>query len=207
VRLRVGGTFEPWSGLVIRPSFDDQHAFQLGLTFRGVHTALHAAGQVADVDARDDTRDYGTYALSVHAGEDRALFAPPAAKRVAVVRVQSPLADEALPGGLLGGGGGTPSAPIPRQLQRALEDPLTRGVFLELGGAAGMAQLEELRPRIVKLQQAGKPVVAYLTYGGGRGDLYLASAAARVYASPASEFMGLGLRSERRYYRQALARF
>src|SRR4029077_15238106 len=110
-------------------------------------------------------------------------------------------------GGLLGGGGGSPSATYHRQLQRALEDPQTAGVFLELGGAAGMAQLEELRPRIAKLEQAGKPVVAYMAYGGSRGDLYLASAASRVYASPAAEFMGLGLRSERRYYRKALERF
>jgi protease-4 len=105
------------------------------------------------------------------------------------------------------GGGGTPSAPFHRQLERALEDPLTRGVFLELGGAAGMAQLEELRPRITQLELAGKPVVAYMAYGGGRGDLYLSSAASRVYVSPAAEFMGLGLRTERRYYRKALERF
>src|SRR5205807_3181944 len=41
----------------------------------------------------------------------------------------------------------------------------------------------------------------------GRGDLYLASAASRVYASPAAEFVGLGLRAERRSYRSALARY
>jgi len=204
LRARVGVTLEPLNGVLVRFSAGDGSRYQLGVTFRGVNTAAHVAGQ----DVSDDhSAGSATYGISAHEGEDRPSYAPPGRKRVAVVRVQSPLSDEAIPGGILGGGGGTPSAPLHRQLERALEDPLTRGVFLELGGAAGMAQLEELRPRIVKLQQAGKPVVAYMAYGGGRGDLYLASAAARVYASPAAEFMGLGLRAERRYYRKALERF
>jgi protease-4 len=206
-RLRFGTTIEPVNGFVIGLSFDSQRAYQMGFTFRGLNASAHMTGQVADVNhTPDPDRNYGIYAFSAHAGEDRPLVVPAQAKRVAEVKLQSTLTDEALPGGLMGGGG-TPSAPYHRQLERALEDPLTRGVFLELGGAGGMAQLEELRPRIVQLQQAGKPVVAYLPYGGGRGDLYLASAAARVYASPAAEFMGLGLRAERRYYRKALERF
>jgi len=207
-RLKIGGTLEPWDGFVIGLSFDSQRAYQFGFTFRGVNTSAHVTGQVADAShTPDPERNYGIYAVSAHTGEDRAMFTPPTTKRVAVVKLQSTLADEDLPGGLLDGGGGTPAAPYHRALERALEDPLTQGVFLELGGAGGMAQLEELRPRISKLEQAGKPVVAYLAYGGGRGDLYLASAAARVYASPAAEFMGLGLRTERRYYRKALERF
>lgn len=207
-RLKLGTTIEPWNGFVIGLSFDSQRAWQMGFTFRGLNGSAHVTGQVADVHhTPDPERNYGIYAVSAHGGEDRPMVVPASAKRVAVVKLESPLADEALPGGLMGGGGGTASATYHRQLERALEDPLTRGVFLELGGAAGMAQLEELRPRISKLEQAGKPVVAYLPYGGGRGDLYLASAAARVYVSPAAEFMGLGLRTERRYYRKALERF
>ena len=207
-RVKIGTTIEPWNGFAIGLSFDSQRAWQMGFTFRGVKSSAHVTGQVADVNhTPDPERNYSIYAFSVHEGEDRTLVVPASEKRVAVVKLQSTLADEALPGGLMGGGGGTSSATYHRQLERALEDPLTRGVFLELGGAGGMAQLEELRPRISKLQQAGKPVVAYLAYGGGRGDLYMASAAARVYVSPAAEFMGLGLRTERRYYRKALERF
>ena len=206
-RLKFGTTVEPVNGFVIGLSFDSQRAWQMGFTFRGVNASAHVTGQVADVNhTPDPERNYGIYSFSAHAGEDRPLVTSNSEKRVAIVKLQSTLADEALPGGLMGGGGGTPSAPYHRTLERALEDPLTRGVFLELGGAGGMAQLEELRPRIVQLQQAGKPVVAYLPYGGGRGDLYVASGAARVYASPAAEFMGLGLRAERRYYRKALER-
>ena len=207
-RLRFGTTIEPWNGFAIGLSFDSQRAWQMGFTFRGVNGSAHLTGQVADVNhTPDPERNYAIYAFSAHDGEDRPMVVPAKSRRVAVVKLQSAIADEALPGGLMGGGGGSTAAAYHRQLERALEDPLTRGVFLELGGAGGMAQLEELRPRISKLEQAGKPVVAYLPYDGTRGDLYLASAAARVYASPAAEFMGLGLRAERRYYRKALERF
>src|SRR5262249_50540993 len=117
------------------------------------------------------------------------------------------LGDDQLSGfTLLSGAESTrPSGPVHRQLERALEDPLTRGVLLELRGVANMAQLEELRPRIARLRRAGKPVVAYLEDGGGRGDFYLASACDRVVASEEAFFAGLGLRAERRYYREALA--
>jgi protease-4 len=98
------------------------------------------------------------------------------------------------------------AAPLHRQLERALADPLTRGVLLDLRHVGGMAQLEELRPRIAALRAAGKPVTAYLEEGGGRADLYLASACDRVVASEEGDFLALGLRSERRYWREALAR-
>ena len=45
-----------------------------------------------------------------------------------------------------------------------------------------------------------------MEYGGGRGDLYLASACDRVVATEDAEFAPLGLRAERRYWRAALAR-
>ena len=78
-------------------------------------------------------------------------------------------------------------------------------MLLHLTGVAGMAQIEELRPRIAALRAAGKPVVAYIEYGGRRGDLYLAGACDRIVTTPESFWAALGLHSERRYYRKALA--
>jgi protease-4 len=199
-RVRVCASLEAFRGIELRATAGDHRSLAFGVTLRGVGASASAAQARADGD-----RAYESYALSAHAGEDRALVVPRARQRVALVRMAGPLADEALGGGLLGGGGARPSAPVQRQLERALRDPLTRGVFLELDGVTGMAQLEELRPRLVRLKDAGKPVVAWMQYGGSRGDLYLASAASRAYASPAAEFRGLGLRAERRYYKRALA--
>ena len=201
-RVRVGGALEPVRGLELRIMAADHGALQFGVSLRGVGSSLHAVQA-----RRNGARAYDGYAFSSHSGEDRVPTALRALRRVAHVRVGGVLADEPLGGGVLGGGGAHSAAPVHAQLERALHDPLTRGVFLELGGAAGMAQLEELRPRFEQLKQAGKPVVAYMQYGGSRGDLYLASVATRAYASPAAEFVGLGLRAERRYYRQMLARF
>jgi len=201
-RTRFGAAIEIVRGVELRAAAEDHRGLKLGITLRGPH------GSASMAQARiHDQRAYESYALSTHAGEDRALVVPRAAQRVALVRAAGTLADESLAGGLLGGGGEQRSRPLHEQLERALHDPETRGVFLELGGVGGAAQLEELRPRLTALKQAGKPVVAYLQYGGGRGDLYLASAATRVYASPAAEFLGLGVRAERRSYKSALARY
>ena len=87
----------------------------------------------------------------------------------------------------------------PPHARARARDPLTRGVLLDLRGVSGLAQLEELRPRIAALRAAGKPVVAYLEYGGGRGDLYLASACDRIVRR-----RGRGLRRARPAGRAAL---
>ena len=200
-RVRAGVAAEITPGLELRATAEDHRSFKAGITLRGPRSSLSVAQARLDGD-----RQYETWSASSHEGEDRVSRAPRAQQRVAVVRMSGALADQALGGGLMGAGGAQPSAPYHRQFERALEDPLTRGVFLELGGVSGMAQLEELRPRLQRLVLAGKPVVVYMAYGGGRGDLYLASAASRVYAAPAAEFVGLGLRTERRYYKDALAR-
>jgi len=201
-RVRAGAAFEVIPGLELRATAEDHRSFKAGITLRGPRSSLSVAQSRLDND-----RQYETFSASSHEGEDRVELPPRSQQRVAVVRMSGALADQALGGGLMGGGGGArPSAPYHQMLERALEDPLTLGVFLELGGVSGMAQLEELRPRVQRLVLAGKPVVVHMPYGGGRGDLYLASVASRVYASPAAEFVGLGLRSERRYYKDALAR-
>jgi protease-4 len=75
---------------------------------------------------------------------------------------------------------------------------------LHLSGIAGMAQVEELRPRIMRLREAGKPVVAYLEYGGRRADLYLAAACDRIVSPPEAFYAGLGLHAEQRFYRNVL---
>ena len=68
-----------------------------------------------------------------------------------------------------------------------------------------MAQIEELRPRLARLRAAGKPVVAFMEYGVGRADLYLAGACDRIVVAPEVSPDPLGLRAERRYYRGLLA--
>jgi protease-4 len=202
-RVRLGGELELVPGLALRAAVQDHGGFQLGFGLLGARAGYHGS---AAYD-RGHHRLAATHALSLHQGEERSVFTGPKQRRIAVVRVGGVLGDDALSGFTLTGGSPatTPVAPLHRTLERALEDPLTRGVLLDLRGVGNMAQIEELRPRLTRLRQAGKPVVAYLENGGGRGDLYLAAACDRVVAGEEAYFAGLGLRAERRYYRRLLA--
>ncbi|MBI5711735.1 MAG: S49 family peptidase [Candidatus Eisenbacteria bacterium] len=200
-RVRVGGELELLPGLMLRGAVEDHRGLHVGFGLRGPRLGLHA--QSASVDG---AHRYDTYGASLHSGEDASIFASPALRRVAVVRAGGRLGDDALSGvSLLGAENTTPVKPLRDQLERALDDPLTRGVLLDLRGVSNMAQIEELRPRVEKLRRAGKPVVAYFENGGGRGDFYLAGVCDRIVATPEAEFGALGLRVERRYYRQLLA--
>jgi protease-4 len=200
---RLGAEIEMVPGLVVRGLYYTRdRGFQLGLSLLGVTAGYHAqSGRDPDGNSV-----YTTHNASFHTGEDRTVLASRRDARVAAVRVRGDLGDESLSGVTLYGTVGTTAVgPIHRQLEQALEDPLTRGVLLDVRGVSNMAQLEELRARIGRLRDAGKPVVAFLENGGRRSDLYLAAACDRVVATPEAFFPGLGLRSERRYYRTLLA--
>ena len=198
----VGTELEIVPGLELRGLYlERDHGFQLGISLHGVRAGLQSR---SGYDEEGRPR-YAAHTLSFHRAEDATVFAGPAERRVALVRVAGDLGDDALSGfSLLGPVGTTPVGPIRRQLERALEDPLTRGVLIDLGQVSSMAQIEELRPRIARLRAAGKPVVAYLESGAGRPGLYLAAACDRIVTTPEAMFAALGLRAERRYYRRLL---
>lgn len=204
---RFGADLEVVPGLAIRGRWfagggGTERGYQLGLALLGLRSAYHGQSGYSD----GGTRRYMAHSVSFHQGEDRTVFVPPSERRVAVVRLAGALGDDAVNGfGVMGGGeSAVPVEPVHRALERALRDPLTRGVFLDLRGVSNMAQIEELRPRIAKLRAAGKPVVAYLEIGMSRPDLYLAAACDRIVMPPLAFSRGLGLRYERRYYRKLL---
>jgi protease-4 len=194
---------EALPGMLLRAT-GQRGGFQLGVGLRRTRSGY------AMRRAHDDGGGFvaHTHAVSIHGGEERTVLTGGPERRVAVLRAAGALGDEALGGvSLLGGDARTPSAPLHRALERALEDPLTRGVLLDLRGVTGLAQIDELRARVAALRAAGKPVVAWMEYGGGRGDLLLAAACDRVVAAPEAGFYALGLRAERRYYRGLLERW
>ncbi len=199
--FRAGAELEAIPGLVLHGSIEDRgRGFRVGVAFTGLRSRIDA---LSSYDRNSDRRG-DVYVASVHAGEDRPLLAGAAGRRVAVVRMAGVLGDEDLSGFSFDGVTHTTEvAPIRRELQRALEDPLTRGVLLDLRGVANMAQLEELRAQVHALRAAGKPVVAYLEYGARRGDLYLAAACDRIVTTPEAFYAGLGLLVQERYYRSA----
>ncbi len=200
-RWRVGGELELTQGVALQGAFGGDGELRFGLQVLGPHFGLGAhRAECDDCPARN------TYTAVVSGSENRTTFSTRANHRVAVIRAGGALGDDALAGfSVFGADRRTPAKPLHTQLERALTDPSTRGVLLHLTGISGMAQVEELRPRIRELRNAGKPVVAYLEFGGRRADLYLAAACDLIVTPPEAFFAGLGLHAETRYYREALA--
>ena len=200
--VRVGGELELVSGVAVRGAVEDHGGVRLGLSLLGGRSGVHFDSE----DCAGCGDPAGSVTASFHAAEERTALAALEPPRVATVRVGGTLADDALTSvSVFENEATTAVAPIRRQLERAAADPRTRGVLLDIGGLGGMAQIEELRPKIAALRAARKPVVAYLEYGGRRPDLFLAAACDAIVTSPESFWAGLGLHSERRYYRKALA--
>jgi len=207
VSLRFGAEMELVSGIALRGSVETStrefggSAANAGLVFRLPRASVSGrAGTVEDVSGATET-----YAVSFHSGEEATRLRPPSSHRVGTLALSGILGDDDLSSvSLFGAESVTPVGPIARDLDRALHDPLTRGVLLELDGVHNQAAIEELRPRVLALRAAGKPVVAYLENGGGRGDLVLASACNQIFSTDEALFWQLGLRAERRYYRRFL---
>ena len=68
------------------------------------------------------------------------------------------------------------------------------------------AKVQELRDAVLEFRKSGKPVVAFLEYGGDR-EYYLATAADKVYLLPASPLDLTGVASYGVFLRGALDRF
>jgi protease-4 len=200
-RTVVHAELEAVPGIALRGAVE-RGGFRVGLALLGLRGGYHAAARYDE----DGVRRGSAHVLSLHSDEDRTVLGGPKARRVGTLRIGGALGDESLQDVSVFGGSSTRAvAGIRAQLDRALEDRATRGVLLELRGTGNMAQLEELRARVLRLRAAGKPVVAFLPHGGGRGDLYLAAACDRVVATEEAVFAALGLRSERRSYRPWLS--
>lgn len=75
-------------------------------------------------------------------------------------------------------------------------DPQVRGVLVELeGGAGGWSQRQALRRALTGLRSAGKPVVAF-GETLATGDLYVGSAASKLWIAPGGSVHLTGLRAE-----------
>ncbi len=89
-------------------------------------------------------------------------------------------------------------------LDAAAGDPQVEGVFLRLAGAPrGWAKTMSLRRAVSRVREAGKPVVAW-GERLGMEDLFVASAADRLWLPPAGGLQLLGLRAESVFLRGLL---
>ena len=102
-----------------------------------------------------------------------------------------------------------------RQVTRALEaaaaDKSIKGLYLtgsvqSVAYGSGYAALKEVRHAIETFRAAGKPVKAYLRYGGTR-DFYLASAASELTLDPYGALLLPGLASQPMFFAGAFEKF
>jgi protease-4 len=92
-------------------------------------------------------------------------------------------------------------------LRKAKRDPRIAAVLLRPTALETpfWAKIQELRDAVLDFRQSGKPVVAYLEYGGDR-EYYLASAADRVFLLPTSPLDLTGIASYELFLRGMLDR-
>lgn len=103
--------------------------------------------------------------------------------------------------------GGREPAPSAEVLRAVAESPEVRGLHLVVESVSGgWATLRELRDALRRVREAGKPVFVELE-ACGNAELYLASAADRVWLRPMGEVQALGIAGTLRFAGDALARF
>lgn len=91
-------------------------------------------------------------------------------------------------------------------LRRMAGDPKVRAVIVDLRNlSAGWATLQQLRQALVYLRERGKLVVTHLDAASTR-EIYLASAADRVWLTPSGEVLLQGVGAHLSFYGDALKR-
>jgi protease-4 len=89
-------------------------------------------------------------------------------------------------------------------LRKAKVDDRIRGVILMPSGPQPLwGKAQEIRDAVLDYRESGKPIVAFLEYGGTQ-EYYLASAADKVFLMPGSPLDLVGVASYEMFFRGAL---
>ncbi len=200
--LRPGYLFG--AGLVLLPGFEIYGSYMKDLSGNGAPYEEFSAGMAFSLDygrVRTGTRmaakgksEYSINSVSI---EKSAAY-----RRDSLVKKEI-FAQIEVSGKYLDEGGrfqltGTKSRdlhPLLKELRNIRDDEDIMGLILDIGPLTGGfigpvdANLSEIRSAVSEIRSAGKPVVAYLSSGGGASELYLASAADRI-VSPELSLIG-----------------
>jgi protease-4 len=86
-----------------------------------------------------------------------------------------------------------------------IEGTRVRGIVVTLGSFhQGMASALSLHNVLRRVRESGREVILHLPLGGGTKELYVASAATRIFAAPQTTLAPLGFLVTARYLRRAL---
>ncbi|MEE2638379.1 MAG: signal peptide peptidase SppA [Acidobacteriota bacterium] len=93
---------------------------------------------------------------------------------------------------------------VTNSLRKAKVDPRIKGVILQPQGPQLLwGKAQEIRDAVIDYRESGKPIVAFLEYGGTQ-EYYLASAADKVYLMPGSSLDIVGVAGYEVFVRGAL---
>lgn len=99
-------------------------------------------------------------------------------------------------------GGDTRSlANLLAQLRKAKADKRVSAVLLDMGFVGtGWAKAEEIRDAVADFRKSGKPIYAYMEVGSDK-ELFIASAAEKIYVAPIGDLFINGLAAEAMFFR------
>lgn len=90
------------------------------------------------------------------------------------------------------------------QLRKAKVDKRVDAVLLDIDFVGtGWAKADEIRDAVADFRTSGKPVYAYMEYGADK-ELYVATAADRVYVAPIGDLFINGLAAQAMFFRGSL---
>jgi protease-4 len=87
------------------------------------------------------------------------------------------------------------------QLRKAKADKRVGAVLLDIGMlGGGWAKADEIREAVADFRKSGKPIYAYMEFGGDK-EYYIATAAERVYVPPIGDLFINGLAAESMHFK------
>jgi protease-4 len=181
-------------------SFSKGRAFSFGVSLSGVEGSL-IGGLFLD---RQDKSARSVQAIQGVGSRQKTLVHPPVLARTGIDGIYGDESQGGLPLPIIGAAGSASIRPILRDLDNARRDPAVRGVLLDLGSVSAGALGDEIRERITRLRESGKPVVAFSREISSRGEYFIASACDRIVLDEAGDVSSLGMRIDLPYYGEML---
>ncbi|HWO57978.1 MAG TPA: signal peptide peptidase SppA [bacterium] len=187
---RLATSFQVRRGLTIYGDLDENENYFLGAR---VEMSTWFAGTHAAFDGERDYRG-GVGYVGMHKTRRAPLWS--LWREAAKIELAGAIPDRPTPRNFFGPEPATTFDYL-SMLDKARRDPEIRAVLLRINDPElGWARREEIRRAILRVRDAGKPVIACVDGMVSNGEYYLASAADRIVAPPVSTIDVIGLRSE-----------
>lgn len=180
-----------------RPGDDPYEEFSAGLAFAFDYGRVRTATRMLP----DGDRDYSVNSISIERSKAYRKDTLVRKDLFARVEVSGEYLDEGGRFQLVGSKNNNLHTLL-RELRNIRDDEDINGLLLSVGNLGGgfigpvSGNLYEIRQAISQVRSAGKPVVAYLTSGGGASELYLASAADRIVSPQLGTVGNIGVSLE-----------